>query len=445
MAISGSYYESLYNSIMPDWIRRLKSHRYGLTLFAFLTAAICTGAACVAFARAFEFVLLRRLDFTNVGAWCWLITPVVILGTVELIRRTAPYAAGTGIPQAIFASEHMDAAHEKTLFPLVSLRTMAVKIAAILLGIWVGASTGREGPTVHIAVCVFTAVLLIFRRLLGLDFDMRSASIAGGAAGLAAAFNTPLAGVTFAVEELSENYFSAVKDFVVMAIIVSAVAAKMLTGEYAYFGKLSDSTPVPLVVVLVIGLAGGAAGALFSSLLLRGSDWSRRASVGAGRYAWPVLMSLGLLFTATLAGMRVLGPGNRVAQILLVGQQGSWVAWFPLAKMASTLLTYWSGIAGGIFAPCLSIGAALGSTIGHWMQTSVATCALIGMAAFLSGSIQAPITSFVIIFEMTGHHQMLLPLMLASLLAFMVARLFGAEHLYKALARQYMSLLKENS
>ena len=83
--------------------------------------------------------------------------------------------------------------------------------------------------------------------------------------------------------------------------------------------------------------------------------------------------------------------------------------------------------------------------IGQWMQTSIAVCALLGMAAFLSGSIQAPITSFVIIFEMTGHHQMLLPLMLASLLAFMTARLFGAEHLYKALARQYTPLLEENA
>src|ERR1019366_5840697 len=253
---------------MPAWIRRLQSHRYGLTLFAFLTAAVFTGAACVAFARAFEVVLNHRLDFHNAGAWCWLITPIVILCAVELIRRTAPYAAGTGIPQAIFASEYLDKAHEKTLFPLVSLWTMTVKIGVILLGIWVGASTGREGPTVHIAVCVFIAVMLVFRRLFGVDFDMRSAAIAGGAAGLAAAFNTPLAGVTFAVEELSENYFSTVKDFVVMAIIVSAVAAKTLTGEYAYFGKLAEPANVPLLVVLLIGLAGGAAGALFSSLLL---------------------------------------------------------------------------------------------------------------------------------------------------------------------------------
>src|SRR4029077_7744791 len=100
-------------------------------------------------------------------------------------------------------------------------------------------------------------------------------------------------------------------------------------------------------------------------------------------------------------------------------------------------LTYWSGIAGGIFAPCLAIGAALGAEIARWTGASLSSCALIGMAAFLSATIQAPITAFVIIFEMTGHHQMLLPVMLASLLAFMTARLVGAAHFYQALAAGY--------
>jgi H+/Cl- antiporter ClcA len=429
--------------MVRKWLHHMQQHRYGLTLFAFLTAAVVTGVACVGFAEAFDFVLNRRVDFDNLGRWCWLITPLVFLLAVELIRRAAPFAAGTGIPQAIFASEHLDPAHEKALFPLVSLNTMVVKVVAILLGIWAGASTGREGPTVHVAVCVFIAVMLIFRRTLKVQFDMRSAAIAGAAAGLAAAFNTPLAGVTFAVEELSENYFSTVKDFVLISIIVAAIAAKVVTGEYAYFGKLADPENVPLLLVLLIGIAGGVCGALFSTLLLRISDLTRQLTLSKLRYFGPMAMALGVLAVAELAGTRVLGAGNLVAKSLLNGQSGAWTPWFPLAKMASTLLTYGSGIAGGIFAPCLSIGAAIGSTFGQWMQAPVATCALIGMAAFLSGSIQAPITSFVIIFEMTGHHQMLLPLMLAALLAFMTARLLGAEHLYKALAQQYDPLLEK--
>ena len=111
--------------------------------------------------------------------------------------------------------------------------------------------------------------------------------------------------------------------------------------------------------------------------------------------------------------------------------------------MLATLLTYWSGIAGGIFAPCLSIGAALGADIGHLTNNPIAGCAMIGMAAFLSGTIQAPITAFVIIYEMTGQHQMLVPIMLASLMAFMVARLLGAKHLYPMLSLNYQYLLDE--
>ncbi len=109
--------------------------------------------------------------------------------------------------------------------------------------------------------------------------------------------------------------------------------------------------------------------------------------------------------------------------------------------MGATLLTYWSGIAGGIFAPCLSMGAGLGADIGSWLGSPVATCAMIGMAAFLAGAIQAPMTSFVIIFEMTGHHQMLLPVMLASLIAVFTARIFGAKHLYQTLAASYGEIL----
>jgi len=163
--------------------QRLHTHPYGLTLFAFLTAAVFTGAACVAFARAFEFALTRRLDFHNAGPWCWLITPVVFLAAVELIRRTAPFAAGTGIPQAIFAFRTPDFCERERVVPLVSFRTYDRESAGDTPGHLVGASTGREGPTVHVAVCVFTAVLLVFRRFMGLEFDMRSAAIAGGARG----------------------------------------------------------------------------------------------------------------------------------------------------------------------------------------------------------------------------------------------------------------------
>ncbi len=422
-------------------LRKITAHRYGLTLFAFLAAAAITGMACVGFMRSFEYVLERRLDFASVGNWCWLTTPLLFLISSELIRRIAPCAAGTGIPQAIFAAKYLASDTEGKLQPLFSVRTFIIKILSILIALSAGASLGREGPTVHVGICVFLLIIVLFRRFTGIAFDLRSAIVAGGAAGLASAFNTPLAGVTFAIEELTVDYFSGMKDFVVMAIIIAALTAKAITGEYGYFGKLQDPPNVTWYVVLIIGIAGGIAGALFSSSMLWGQTFIERRQKKNDRYWVPVILSLGLVLIAAIAGDRVLGPGNLVAQGLLRGEYSRWVFGFPLAKIAATLLTYWSGLAGGIFAPSLSIGAGLGSMIGNGMGVPVAGCALLGMAAFLSGTIQAPITSFVIIFEMTGHHQMLPPVMLASLLGFMTARVLGADHLYPTLSKRYQYLL----
>lgn len=420
-------------------------HRYGLTLFAYLAAATLTGAACVAFMRGFELVLAHRLDFGRIGPWCWLTTPVLFLVAVGLIRKVAPAAAGTGIPQAIFAARHLGPLTEQRLRPLLSPLTVAVKIAALLIGVLACASTGREGPTVHIAAGVFVGIMWVFHRTLGVEFDRRSAVVAGGAAGLAAAFNTPLAGVTFAVEELTVDYFSGIKDFVLMAIIIAALAAKSLTGEYAYFGRLSDPPAIGLGLVVAIGLAGGLLGSLFSWLILEGQRRLAGNRSVAVRWLLPAGLALVLLALARLTGADVFGPGNRVAQGLLAGGDARGMMGFPFAKMAATLVTYWSGIAGGIFAPCLSIGAALGADLASLSGAAAGTGALIGMAAFLSGTIQAPITSFVIIFEMTGHHEMLLPVMLGSLLAFMTARLIGSAHLYQALAAGYQGMLPASS
>ena len=428
---------------VKDFIRLVAKHPYGASLVALISAAILTGFSCVLFMRAFEYVSRHRLDFASVGGWCWLSTPALFLLSVELIRRAAPCADGTGIPQVIFAVKHLSPAAEEALAPLTSPTTMAVKIAALLIALLAGASTGREGPTVHIAACLFSGFMLLARRLTGIKFDSRSALVAGGAAGLAAAFNTPLAGVTFAIEELTADAFADIKDYVIMAIVIAAIAAESLYGEYSYFGRLSDAAPVPLSAPLLIGVVGGIAGAFFSTAILRGKRVVMRNQDGAKRFLIPVLLCWGLLAVAKLSAADVLGPGNEAARTLTRGDFGSWAFAFPGAKILTTLLTYWSGIAGGIFAPCLSIGAALGADAGHWLGIPIAGCAMIGMAAFLSGTIQAPITSFVIIFEMTGGHQLLTPIMLGSLVAFMVARFLGAQHLYQTLSLNYGFLLSE--
>ena len=397
--------------------------------------------ACVLFMRAFEFVYAHRLDAAHIGLWCWLTTPLLFIIAIELIRLAAPCADGAGIPQTIFAAKHLNNSSFKNLGALVSFRTMAVKIAALLIGLWAGASTGREGPTVHIAACLFFGTVLVLHRVFKLPLDMRSAVVAGGAAGLAAAFNTPLAGVTFAIEELSSDYFASIKDMVLMAIIVAGLAAKSMTGDYIYFGRLNEPGTVSVLMILAVGIMGGAGGTFFSMFLVEGR---RRLAAMKGwqRYAGIVVLALAVLGIAVASGMQgIMGPGNLAAQSYVQGNIENVPGLFFISKMAATLFTYWSGIAGGIFAPCLSMGSAIGAWTSAGLNGPVAACAVMGMAAFLSGTIQAPITSFVIIYEMTGHHQMLLPIMLASLVGYMVARVFKARHLYQALAGFYDKML----
>ena len=159
---------------------------------------------------------------------------------------------------------------------------------------------------------------------------------------------------------------------------------------------------------------------------------------GWQRYATIAILAWAVLFIAVASGMQgVMGPGNLAAQNYVQGNTETAPGLFSIYKMAATLFTYWSGIAGGIFAPCLSMGSAIGAWVAAWQNGPVAVCAVMGMAAFLAGAIKAPITSFVIIYEMTGHHQMLLPIMLSALIGYMVARIFKAKHLYQALSGFY--------
>ncbi len=430
-----------FNKLKKKLFEKLSTHPYGLTLFIYLSAAILTGIACVAFMRAFELVFGHLLDFKLMGAWCWLTTPLLFLAAIEMIRHFAPCADGAGIPQTIFAAKHMTDSNFKKISPLISWRTMVVKIIALLVGVWGGASTGREGPTVHIAACLFFGITFFLHKMFKLTFNMRSAVVAGGAAGLAAAFNTPLAGVTFAIEELSSDYFVAIKDMVLIAIIVAGLAAQTITGEYTYFGRLGGPYTSSLLAVLTVGIISGAAGTFFSVFLVKGRRWVMGLT-GWPRYLVIIILAWGVLGIALYSGMKgIMGPGNAVAQEYVEGNIFVSPVLFYFFKMAATYFTYWSGIAGGIFAPSLSMGAGMGAWVGGWLHEPIGICAVVGMAAFLAGTIQAPITSFVIIYEMTGQHQMLLPIMLASLIGYMVARVFKAKHLYQALASFYNPML----
>jgi H+/Cl- antiporter ClcA len=364
-----------------------------------------------------------------------LAAPLLFLAAAWAVARFAPEARGSGIPQVLQA---IDDAAENPAKPLdgalLSLKTVAVKIASALAALLGGASVGREGPTIQIASSLFALASRAVKRLVPLK-DPASFLVAGAAAGVAAAFNTPLAGIAFALEELAENSFVQFKGVVLLCVIVAGISARALGGDYLYFGHPNAAEPSAgmLLFSLLAGLLGGLFGGLFSRLLAQ-----KRPRLLPGPW-WSKALACGALCAALAYATRGLtaGSGYEAARGFMDDPQAGLPLYFFPAKFMATVLSYLSGVAGGIFSPCLSIGAGMGASAGQLMQMpDLRACALVGMVAFFSGVVHAPLTAVIIIMEMTDQHLLIIPFMVAAFAAHALGKKIMPVPLYRHLASQ---------
>ncbi|WP_420471038.1 chloride channel protein [Brevundimonas sp. FT23042] len=386
--------------------------------------AICVGLFAWGFARAAD---EAQALFARLVA-LWPLAPLILtpLGFFLLVwstRRFAPLAKGSGIPQVIAAARDPQAADG-----FVSLRTAAFKIAATLAALSVGGSVGREGPTVQVGA----ALMVAFHRLLRMPVNA-AVIIAGGAAGVAAAFNTPIAGVAFALEELAAAYEQRLTLLVMATIVIAGLIPLGLAGDYVYFGAVSGTMSAlhALPAALVVGVIGGAAGGLFSrvslALLKPGSILGRHPLVAATAFGFVVAI------VGVLALNLTWGTGYDTARTLVEG--GRQPIWFAPAKFISTLASSLSGAPGGVFAPSLSVGAGLGGLLADLFPgDSRSAIVLLGMIAYFVGVVRAPLTAVVIIAEMTANRGMILPLFAAAVVADVAARTVSGKRLYHGLA-----------
>jgi len=404
-------------------------------------AAGAAGLAVVGFATLAERALALFEALHQRWPWApFVLAPLLGMAVVGATRRFVPGAAGSGIPQVV-ASTRL-AALGRPVGAMLSLRVAVGKVLLGSLALVGGFSAGREGPSVQVAA----SVLHLANRFLPRGRAVRAADLilAGGAAGIAAAFNTPLAGIVFAVEELGRRLESRTSGVLVSAIIISGLVAIALKGNYAYFGQLTvrDLGTAVLLPTLIAGTLCGGLGGLFSWLLL----WPQRRPELAW-WAWrrrhPVWFAglCGLLVAALgwLSGGTSFGSGYAAASQAIGGQIVlEWHA--PLTRFAATLATYFSGLPGGIFAPSLAVGTAIGSDLSQWVGLGIDPHAWIalGMAAFLAAVTQSPITAAIIVMEMAGGHQMVISLMAAAFLSKTVSARFGPE-LYQQLAMAWMT------
>lgn len=425
-----------------------RRHRVGLLslrLWArrllFWGGAVGVGLAATAFALASDEAHVLFSQVLAVSPWLpLLVTPLTFAGVAALTQRYFKGAEGSGIPQTIAAIRMPD---DRDRDAVLSLRLAAGKMVLTCIALAGGASVGREGPTVQVGA----AILYNLRRLIRFPRHLmeRGLIVAGGGAGVAAAFNTPLAGVVFAIEEMARSFEERASGTLLTAVIIAGLAAIYVQGDYTYFG-VTDATlggATGWVGVLLCGLAGGILGGGFSRLLLAFS--SRGLPGRAGRFvrAYPVrfaaLCGLLLALIGLASGSATYGSGYAEARHLLEGG-GEVSASYGVWKMLATFVSFVSGIPGGLFAPSLSAGAGIGQAIANLLsQADASALVVIGMAAYFAGVVQAPITAFVIVMEMTGNHDMVVPLMLATLLAAGVSRTICPRPLYKALADNYLA------
>ena len=363
------------------------------------------------------------------------LTPIIGGLVVWLTQKYFKGAQGSGIPQVIAATKL--AKNNKEVSHLVSLRIAIGKVLLGAIGLLGGFSVGREGPSVQVA----SSVLRFFHQLLPNTRVIRLSDLllAGGAAGIAAAFNTPLAGIVFAIEELGKRLESRTSAILISSIVLSGLVAISLQGNYQYFGHFSingiDRTF--LFYVPFIGITCGVFGGVFSRILLLPTNFPDFI-IWKVRNRHPVLFAIvcGLIVATIglITGGATFGNGyGLTGYIINGGFTDSW--WILAGKYLATITSYFSGIPGGIFAPSLSIGSAIGGSIYeligqvNYLVPIVALC----MAGFLAAVTQAPITSAIIVMEMIDGHEMLIGLLAVTFIAKAISGKISPE-LYQRLA-----------
>ncbi len=405
----------------------------------FVAGGLCVGLAAITMAAlADRAQAMFGLLVGHSPYWAVLVTPLGFAVCMWLAIVVFPNSQGSGVPQVVAALR----LSQEQRGPLVSLRVGFGKVVVMTLGLLFGASTGREGPTIQVG----GAIMAAFGRFA--PYRQPGFLLAGSAAGVAAAFNTPLAGIVFAIEELSRSFEMRTSGLVIGTIVAAGLTSLAFLGDYNYFGTTSASLPLGAawLVVPVCAVLCGMLGGLFSRILIRfarGIPGSVGGTIKRHPVAFAAACGLGVALCGLMSHEHIFGTGYEPARAIIHGGSGAVDYGFGGWKFAATLLSAISGIPGGIFAPSLAIGAGIASDLSLlFPQAPLGALILVGMVSYLTGVVRAPITSFVITSEMTNDHAMVIPLMAAALIANAASQMIVSEGLYHALAKIMLARFK---
>jgi len=430
---SGDTSGSWWKTPLLHRVARLREREDQVFLILALVIGALTGLAVVAFILLTERMGMRLYPVGG-APWRRLLFPIVgSLGIGYLLFRYFPYARGSGVPQtkaALFAREGR-----------ITLRTVLGKFFCTSATLASGIPLGREGPSVQVGA----GIASVLGRFLGLRPEKVKALLpVGAAAAIAAAFNTPLAAVLFSLEEIVGDLHAPVLGSVVLASATSWVVLRLLLGNNPLFKvpQYQLVHPLEFAIYALLGIAGGLVSVAFTKLLLGMRErflrfpqetlWLQPLAGGllVGLMGWFVPQVLGVGYGYVGDALN----GTMALKLMLV---------LVVLKLLAVTTSYASGNAGGIFGPSLFIGAMLGGAVGtgahHLFPAYTATpgaYALVGMGAVFAGIVRAPMTSVLMIFEMTQDYAVIVPLMIANLVSLFISSRLQRQPIYEALAVQ---------
>ena len=419
-----------------------------LSAVPFWAASLLTGLIAVFYSKLF---LLAESSADSIfKSWHWLLfvlTPVCFLIAWWIVDRFEKYAGGSGIPQVMAAIELANPQNHDKIKKLLSIRVIIVKIISSFFMILGGGVIGREGPTIQIAGSVFRKVNQLLPSWWP-KISKRNMIMTGAAAGLAAAFNTPLGGIVFAIEELTKTHFSYFRTALFSAVIIAGLTAQALYGPYLYLGypTINGLSVYIFLGVILVSILAGLGGSITGRILLAFIKLRSRFKKKSQQVIFVVLCALVVALIGFFTRTELIGSGKAIMTHILF-KPDKYLSWYtPLLRITGSIFSFSTGAAGGIFAPALSSGACIGSVISGWMQLNDSNTNLLilsGMVGFLTGITRTPFTSSIIVLEMTDRHNLIFYLMLAGMFSGMVALLIDKHSFYDHLKVKYLRQIEE--
>ncbi|MEN0094797.1 MAG: chloride channel protein [Pedobacter sp.] len=422
-----------------------------LNALPYWSGAFIAGVVAVVYAKLFALAEEGTHFLFERANWMFfVVTPVGFLLAAWMVAKYSPYARGSGIPQVSAAIELSNPKHHYKVGSLLSIKMIIVKIVSSLIMVFSGGIIGREGPTIQISAAIFKKINDNLPAWYP-KISKRNMVVTGAAAGLAAAFNTPLGGIVFAIEELTKTHFSFFKSALLTGVIIAGLTALNFLGPYLYLGypHLGEVSFGLILIIIPLAVATSAIGTWMCNAILYIFKVKSAFPKSYHKYVYVAICGLLIAASATFIDARTFGSGKEimVAALFTDHKQIEW--YIPLLKIFGSILSFTTGGAGGVFAPSLTAGASIGGLVAGWLHlsaTSTNLLVLCGMTGFLTSVTRSPFTSSILVLEMTDTHDVIFYIMLTALFANLIANLLSRHSFYDQLKHQYIHEIhhKEN-